>query len=54
MAQEHSHTQIEPEHLLLALGVLAGEFHEGDVVIADVEGDSIVFRARERVEEVAA
>jgi ATP-dependent Clp protease ATP-binding subunit ClpB len=37
----------------LALNVLAGEFHEGDVVIADVEGDNFVFRTRERVEVVA-
>jgi ATP-dependent Clp protease ATP-binding subunit ClpB len=37
----------------LALNVLAGEFHEGDVVIADVEGDNFVFRTRGRVEVVA-
>jgi ATP-dependent Clp protease ATP-binding subunit ClpB len=37
----------------LALSVLAGEFHEGDVVTASVEGDSIVFRTRERVEAAA-
>jgi ATP-dependent Clp protease ATP-binding subunit ClpB len=37
----------------LALSVLAGQFHEGDVVVADVEGDNIVFRTREPVEAAA-
>jgi ATP-dependent Clp protease ATP-binding subunit ClpB len=37
----------------LAISVLAGEFHEGDTVVAYLEGDSIVFRVREKVEAVA-
>jgi ATP-dependent Clp protease ATP-binding subunit ClpB len=37
----------------LAVSVLAGEFHEGDVVCVDKQGDSLVFRSRLEAELVA-
>jgi ATP-dependent Clp protease ATP-binding subunit ClpB len=37
----------------IAISVLGGQFHEGDTVVADVEGDSIVFKVREKVEVAA-
>jgi ATP-dependent Clp protease ATP-binding subunit ClpA len=37
----------------LAVSVLSGEFHEGDVVHVDKYGDSLVFRSRIEAELVA-
>ncbi len=36
----------------LAVQVLAGQFHEGDTVVVDVEGDNLVFMARVKAEAV--
>ena len=36
----------------LALRILEGEFHEGDVVVVDADGDALTFRREARAEVV--
>ena len=42
IAQERSHSQIDAEHLLIAL--LERNFSEGETVVVDAEGKELVFR----------
>ena len=42
IAQERSHSQIDAEHLLMAL--LERGFSEGETVMVDAQGKELVFR----------
>ena len=52
IAQELNHQAIEPAHLLLALHIHSGEFHEGDLVRVDRGAEGLAFSRAVQAEGV--
>jgi hypothetical protein len=52
MAQELNHQTVEPAHLLLALHIHSGEFHEGDLVRVDRGAEGLAFSRAVQAEGV--